>query len=168
MIRRRAKLGALAAVTTAAAALTVSAAPASAQFEAQYQNQETEGCLSYHEIRSRPYAGHCKFNGDSVFKVHKWRDGTVQLKTRYELLGYPNRCLDDSRHGLRLFAPCWPGKSRYSRYQSWYRHYLGYGRHFTFRNQATGRCLDDSPRGLRTFPCNGTSWQTWLEGDWPF
>jgi hypothetical protein len=174
-VQRTATLGVLA-ILSVAATLLVTAASASAQTwvgDTQLKNGFTDRCLSYTDWRSPVsdlvWSYNCKDHAKTDWGEYSWRDRTYQLRA----IGGPagtgrKRCLDDSyRHGLRAFMPCWPGSSRLSRYQSWYRDYVVHNGFwgFTYRNQATRRCLDDSNEyGLRTYPCNGLIFQNFQPG----
>jgi hypothetical protein len=157
-IARPRRAGLLALISLAA--LLVCAAPAFADYETALVNQDTDRCLTGGG-GAAVWASNCEYSHSATWKVHQWRDGTVQLRPWLS----DHRCLDDSEHGLRSFAPCWAPSSRYSRYQSWYVIHQR-GPYYAYRNQATGRCLDDSRAfGVRTFPCNGLPFQGWMDID---
>ncbi len=125
-----------------------------------FRNRHTGGCLAGYEPGSRPYTelpgkhDPCGNNSTETWFVHKWRDGTVELKIYRSFIGYS--CLDDSEHGLRMWdCNALP-------YQSWY--IRTFGSYIELRNQHTGLCLDDSEHGLRTYPCSHVpqNYQLWF------
>jgi hypothetical protein len=154
--RRNAALGVLAFVSIAVA-LMATAASASADYRTEFRNHATGACLAWGG-GERVYATHCQFDANTQWIVHTWGDRTIQLRPD----GDRNRCLDDSRFGLRAFSPCWPGSSSLSRHQSWISAFHDNG--YTLQNQATRWFLDDSREGLRMLPGNGTPFQKWDQG----
>jgi hypothetical protein len=131
--------------------------PANATYSRTVQNNNTGRCLTWNWVESA-VGTTCRSLSSQWWDTTAWGDGTWQLRV---VAASDGRCLDDSyAYGLRVFHPCWPGWSEYSRYQSWY--YVATPGGYAWKNQATGRCLDDSfAYGVRTFTCNGTSFQGW-------
>lgn len=152
-VRRR--VGGLAtALVTAFTVLGVLGAPAAeADTVTKWQRQDSFNCLGGAHPNSLNV--YCDINLDIRYNVHRWRDGTYELKHIAS-----NTCLDDSdAYGLRTFT------CNASRYQSWWLHRWNDGT-TQIKNQATGRCVDNSPAfGTRTYPCNATIYQSW-HGTW--
>ncbi|WUI01300.1 RICIN domain-containing protein [Spirillospora sp. NBC_00431] len=144
-VRRRVAGMGVAAVT-GATVLSVAWAPAAnADTVTRWKNQETGRCM---------YTTSCDLPGYGLFNVHRWRDGTYELKWIRN-----GTCLDDSALGFRVY-PC-----NATKFQSWYLHRWNDGT-TQIKNQATGRCIDDSrEHGLRTFTCNTSRYQSWY-GSW--
>ncbi|MFI0404555.1 RICIN domain-containing protein [Actinomadura sp. 3N508] len=148
--RRAAGLGL--AVVTAATAMSVAAPAAHADTVTKWQRQNSNICLGGEgRIGLNVY---CDINADIRWNVHRWQDGTYELRHIAS-----NMCLDDSNaYGLRAF-PC-----NKMTYQSWWLHRWRDGT-TQIKNQATLRCLDQSSYGMRTYPCNATVYQSWW-GTW--
>ncbi|MDT7726452.1 MAG: hypothetical protein QOI21_3028, partial [Actinomycetota bacterium] len=125
-------------------------ASASAQASQWFQNQATGKCIDDRGVNGH-YAADCEpATLHIMWDVHVYNDGTRQLKSAMS-----GQCIDDSEHGLRMYA-CNNGI-----FQSWYVRKWNDGT-LEFKNQATGKCLDDSEFGLRTYPCNSSKFQSWF------
>ncbi|MEU5110876.1 RICIN domain-containing protein [Streptomyces longwoodensis] len=83
--------------------------------------------------------------------MHKWNDGTVQLKN-----ANTNRCMFDSNDQGFTTRPCDSSAN-----QSWYVHRWA-DNTLELKNQATTRCIDDSNLGFRTLGCNAGQFQSWF------
>lgn len=159
-------------VVSIVAAFMVTAASARADltYTVGLKNRATGRCLLWDDswtLVVRNGSNTCRSSYPWVgtdWVLHQWRDGSIQL--REENVGAAP-CLDDRvLQGLRLIR-CYPGWSTDSRFQSWFRVYVGRSylhgyNYYALRNQATGRCLDDSfIRGIRTHPCKRHVFQSW-------
>ncbi|MCP2337437.1 RICIN domain-containing protein [Actinomadura rupiterrae] len=149
-------MGTGAALATAVIAVGVSGTPSAyADTTTKWQRQDSEVCIGAGSAANPVLTAWCFINADIRYNVHRWRDGTYELKS----LG-SGQCLDDSNaYGLRVFT------CNATQYQSWWLHRWNDGT-TQLKNQATGRCVDESPEfGVRSYPCNATVFQSWI-GTW--
>ena len=140
-------------VATAATALSAAWAPAAhADTVTKWQRQNSNLCLG--GAGSIGLNVYCDINADIRWNVHRWGDGTYELKHIKS-----GQCLDDSNaYGLRTFS------CNKTTYQSWWLTRWKDGT-TQLKNQATLRCLDQSNLGMRTYPCNKTIYQSFY-GTW--
>ncbi|MBD0841790.1 MULTISPECIES: RICIN domain-containing protein [unclassified Streptomyces] len=113
-----------------------------------FKNQATNRCIDDTNQGFRTWS--CNDSNAQKWIVHKWNDGTVQLKNVNT-----NRCMYDSDQGFKTL-PCDD-----SRNQSWYVKKWA-DNTIELKNQATNRCIDDSNVGFRTLGCNAGTFQSWF------
>lgn len=113
-----------------------------------FRNRATGKCVEGTNIA---YSNTCTYDWEQEWYVHRWADGTRQLKNVYSGL-----CLTGQDDGWGM------GSCNSSTDQSWFVRSFSNG--IELRNQRNGKCLDDSAQhGLRTYPCSTTPqpYQLW-------
>ncbi|PJE96732.1 hypothetical protein CUT44_17020 [Streptomyces carminius] len=144
LLKRAAAVGVSAA---ALALLPLGGASAATNAVNTFQNQGTGRCIDDTSNGFRTWD--CNNSAAQQWNVHKWADGTVQLRNLNT-----GRCMYDGDQGFKT-ATCDSSTN-----QSWFVRHWNDGT-IELKNQATNKCIDDSNLGFRTLGCNTGVYQSW-------